>query len=79
MSDADSSGTEQYETEETPEEAHLNRGVITIFEQTKDTENAKVGDRSVRLGYHPDKVHILDDVIASKYLVDFFKRNTGHG
>lgn len=36
--------------EETPEEARLNRGFITVMEQTKDTENHDVGDRFVLLG-----------------------------
>lgn len=46
---------------ETDDEKHLNNGVITVFEQTRATENAEPGDRSLRLGYHPDKIHILDD------------------
>jgi len=55
------SGSEQFEIDETPEEARRNRGVVTVFEQTKETENSDAGDRSVRLGYHPDRLHILDE------------------
>lgn len=56
-----SDGTEQFEIDETPQEARRNRGFVTIFEQTKDTENADAGDRSLRLGYHPDNIHIYKE------------------
>lgn len=54
------SETEQSHVGDTADEARLNRGIVTVFEQTKDTENADAGDRSLSLGYHPDKQHILD-------------------
>lgn len=44
---------------ETEEEAMMNRGTITVFEQTKQTGDHDVGDRYVSLGYDTER-HILD-------------------
>jgi hypothetical protein len=45
---------------EIDDEARLNRGYITVFEQTKDHGKMEAGDRFVSLGYD-DKRHYLDD------------------
>jgi len=58
---ADTDAGAEFKTAETPEEARKNRGFVTIFEQTKDTAFREAGDRSIRLGYHPDRQHILDE------------------
>ena len=54
------SAAEDYTIEETPEEARLNRGFITVMEQTKDTENHDVGDRFVYLGKQPKLFKVVN-------------------
>lgn len=55
-----SEGRQWDELEETDEEAMRNRGTITVFEQTKETEYHDVGDRYFSLGYDT-KRHIIDE------------------
>jgi len=60
MSESEASGAEDYDHGETPEEAKMNRGYVTVFEQTRDTESHDTGERFVALGYNTRR-HMLDD------------------
>lgn len=47
-------------SDETPEEARLNRGIVTVFEQTKESETFEAGERYLSLGYD-GKAFMLDE------------------
>jgi len=46
---------------ELAEEARLNRGVITVYEQTKETESNDKGDRFLKLGYDNEICHLDEE------------------
>jgi hypothetical protein len=52
------SGTEEFEIEETDEEAMWNRGYITVLEQVREDDNHDVGDRFIAQG-HQDTWHAM--------------------
>lgn len=43
------------------EEARLNRGIITVYEQTTETASHDVGDRFLRLGQHEAVHHLKEE------------------
>lgn len=51
---------QEVEIEESPEEARLNRGIVTVFEQTKESDTFDVGDRYLSQGYD-EEVYMLDE------------------
>ncbi|AFH22004.1 hypothetical protein OSG_eHP14_00120 [environmental Halophage eHP-14] len=55
------SASEDYEIQETPEEAKRNRGYVTVMEQTKVDENHDEGDRYLLLGYEEKKYKLVDE------------------
>lgn len=59
--DTDTHHSEAVDPPETDEEARLNRGFITVFEQTKDTENYTEGERYLSLGFNSERRFILDE------------------
>jgi hypothetical protein len=52
--------TESTLNDETTEEARLNRGFITVFEQTQDSDKHDKGDRFLTLG-RDDEWHTFND------------------
>lgn len=48
-----------HQVDEPDDEARRNRGVVTVFEQTMDTDTRDEGDRFVKLGYGTER-HTYD-------------------